>query len=247
MRVFFAFFMLLAFSNIHAESSPVANPPAIRARLTAKSVQLSSELAAKISKLTYEEGERFKKGQLLISFNCAEQQAQLKKAKAVKKGAEKNYNVYKRLEKLNSASILDLALAEAELLKANADITLSSAVLTKCAIHAPFSGRIAEQHAEQHQYLKAGEPILDIINDKNLEVTLLVPSNWLVWLKEGQGFKVFLEETQHEYPAKITRIGAQIDAVSQSIKITGKIVGNFKELLAGMSGKATFSQTPRKQ
>ncbi|NOQ35479.1 MAG: HlyD family efflux transporter periplasmic adaptor subunit, partial [Methylococcaceae bacterium] len=88
-----------------------------------------------------------------------------------------------------------------------------------------------------------GEPILDIINDSKLTLTLLVPSHWLVWLKEGQSFKVFLDELQKEYPAKITRIGARIDPVSQLIKVKGVIVGNFKELLAGMSGETIFTKT----
>ncbi|MEO1926712.1 MAG: efflux RND transporter periplasmic adaptor subunit [Gammaproteobacteria bacterium] len=235
--------ILLIYSCAYAEE-PVefSNTPEIRTQLTAKSVLLSSELAGKISQLKVKEGESFRKGQLLVSLNCIEQQAKLNKAKVIKQSAERVYSVNSRLSELNSVSVLDLELTKTELLKANADIKLMTAVLTKCTIHAPFSGRVAEQYAEQYQYLNVGKPILDIIDDNQLTLTLLVPSNWLVWLKEGQRFNVFLEETQIKYPAKVTLIGARIDPVSQSIKIKGEIIGKFEGLLAGMSGRAFFNQ-----
>lgn len=243
MRLTFALFVFLFISISYAEESfELSNSPEIRAQLTAKSVLISSELAGKISQLTVKEGESFKKGQLLVSLNCSEQRAQLKKAKAIKQSAERTYSVNSRLSELNSVSVLDLELTKLELSKANADISLMNAILKKCSIHAPFSGRVAEQHAERYQFLKVGEPILDIIDDNKLTLTLLIPSNWLVWLKPAQSFKVFLEETQSEYPAKVTLIGARIDPVSQSIKIKGEIVGKHDGLLAGMSGRAIFDK-----
>jgi len=142
---------------------------------------------------------------------------------------------------LHSLSLLELELAAAEVAKAKADIALINAVLQKCKIKAPFSGRVAERLVDPWQYVKAGEPLLDIIDDKNLEVVLLVPSSWLSWLKTGHKFKLFIDEKQREYPVKVAKIGARIDAVSQSIKIKSLIDGTFKGLLPGMSGRAIFS------
>ncbi len=217
----------------------------IRAQLNAlHSSILSSEMAAKITQLNVQEGERFKQGDLLVAFNCAEQQAQLKKAQAIMQAAEKTYEVNSRLTKFNSMSPLELEMAAAEVAKAKADIALMGAVLQKCTITAPFSGRVAERLVQRYQYVKAGDPILDILDDSQLEVTVLVPSSWLTWLKPGYEFKVFLEETQHEYPVKVKMLGARIDAVSQSIKITGVIIGKFDNLLSGMSGRAIFAAAP---
>ncbi|MGZ5049623.1 MAG: efflux RND transporter periplasmic adaptor subunit [Methylobacter sp.] len=225
------------FSSVYA-----AEQAEIRAQLNATHTAiLSSEMAAKIVQLNVQEGERFKQGDVLVAFNCAEQQAQLKKAQAVVQAAEKTYEVNSRLSKLNSMSPLELELAASEVAKAKADIALVGAVLQKCTINAPFSGRVAERLAQRHQYVKAGDPILDVLDDSQLEVAVLVPSSWLKWLKPGYEFKVFLEETQREYPAKVKMVGARIDAVSQSIKITGVITGKTDDLLAGMSGRAIFA------
>jgi RND family efflux transporter MFP subunit len=235
--------LLICTAGFSAFSTTYASEPAeIRAQLNAQhSSILSSEMAAKIVQLNVQEGERFKQGDLLVAFNCAEQQAQLKKAQAVVQAAEKTYEVNTRLTKLNSMSPLELEMAAAEVAKAKADIALMGAVLQKCTITAPFSGRVAERMVQRYQYVKAGDPILDVLDDSQLEVTVLVPSHWLKWLKSGSEFKVFLEETQREYPAKVKMVGARIDAVSQSIKITGVITAKTDDLLAGMSGRAVFA------
>ena len=65
-------------------------------------------------------------------------------------------------------------------------------------------------------------------------------------MKLGMKFNVFLEENNREYPAKVEKIGARIDAVSQTIKIIGLIDGQFNDLLPGMSGRALFSKVEEK-
>ncbi len=236
--IFSCAFCAISYADALTEFSQA---PDIRAQLNARhTTVLSSEMAAKITKLSVQEGDRFKKGDLLVAFNCAEQYAQLKKAQAVVQAAEKTYAVNKRLVKLNSISPLEFEMAAAEVAKAKADISLVRAVLQKCKIIAPFSGRVAERVVNPYQYVKAGEPLLDILDDSQLELTLLVPSNWLSWIKPGILFKVYLEENQKEYPAKVVKIGARIDAVSQSIKVIAVIDGQFDDLLSGMSGRALF-------
>jgi len=49
--------------------------------------------------------------------------------------------------------------------------------------------------------------------------------------------KVRIDETRKTYPARFVRIGARVDAVSQSIKVVAAIDGQYPELMAGMSGK----------
>jgi len=74
-----------------------------------------------------------------------------------------------------------------------------------------------------------------------LELEFLVPSRWLAWVKPGYAFQVRIDETGKTYPAKVQRIGARIDPVSQSIKLSAAIDGRFPELIAGMSGRVALS------
>ncbi len=217
------------------------NASEIRAQLTAKnSTTLSSEISAAIKQLPLREGDRFNKGDLLVAFDCSVQQAQLQKAQATSEGAGKNFEVNSRLSQLESVSNLDVEVAKAKLGEAKADVALTQASLQKCRISAPFSGRIVTLPAHAYQYMKMGDPIMEIIDDSQLELKLIVPSLWLRWLKPGSTFSVHLDELNQDYPAKVDSIGASIDPVSQTVPVVAHITGKQNELLTGMSGRAQF-------
>jgi multidrug efflux pump subunit AcrA (membrane-fusion protein) len=131
--------------------------------------------------------------------------------------------------------------SEAEATKARAEVASSQAVLSKCTTSAPFAGRVAEQKVREQQYVQAGQPLLEILDDSVLELEFIVPSKWLVWLKVGSGFQVAIDETGKTYPAKVQRIGAKVDPVSQSVKLAAAIDGKFAELIAGMSGRVLMT------
>jgi RND family efflux transporter MFP subunit len=215
--------------------------PEIRAQLTAlQYTTLSGELAARIDKISTRVGERFKKGDILVMFDCAVQRAQLAHAKAVLFGADKTYAINQRLMALKSIGQLELEVSLAEVQKAKADVAAADATVSKCEIAAPFSGVTVDQKAREFQYTTPGQALLDILDNRNLEVELIAPSRWLSWLKAGYGFQIRVEETDKTYPAKVTRLGGRVDPVSQSIKVIGVISGEAPELTAGMSGRATF-------
>jgi len=216
--------------------SPSLDKQDIRAQLSPRQyTTLAAELGAKIERIGVQEGERFKAGQLLIRFDCSLQEAQRLRAQAALTAAEKNYSASKRLVELNSAGQLELDIAEAEAAKAHADVTLMDATLSKCSVTAPFAGRVAEQKVREQQYVQAGQPILDVLDDSALELEFIVPSRWLLWLKPSYKFEVQIDETGATYPAKVMRVGARVDPVSQSIKVAAVMNGRFPELMAGMS------------
>ena len=219
----------------------------IRAQLMPRRyTTIAAEIGAKINSIPSAEGDVFKAGQLLVRFDCSLQEAQLQKAQAELDAAEQTYKSNQRMAELNSIGQLELDLSRSALGKARAERGANDAVLAKCQVLAPFGGRIAEQKAREQQYVQPGQPLLDIIDDSVLELEFLVPSNWLAWLRVGGGFKVTIDETRKTYPAKFVRIGARVDAVSQSIKVAATIDGRFPELIAGMSGRVQVSPSAPK-
>lgn len=198
---------------------------------------LVAEVGAKINRLPVAEGGTIKAGQLLVGFDCSLQQSLLQKARAEQNAAQLTVKANQRLLELNSIGQLELELSRAALDRASAEVAAQQAVLGKCSIVAPYAGRVAEQKVREQQFVQPGQALLDIFDDSVLELEFLVPSHWLGWLKVGQKFDVEIDETKRTYPAKFLRIGARVDPVSQSIKVTAAIDGQFPELIAGMSGR----------
>lgn len=214
----------------------------LRAQLTPRDfTTLAAEIGAKVEKIAVREGEGFTKGKVLVAFDCSMQRAQMDEARAVLSAADKTVSVNNRLLALQTIGELEADLAIAEREKARARVAGGSAVMAKCQVVAPFDGRVVEQKVRSQQFVQPGQALLDILDDSVLELDFVVPSKWLVWLKPGHGFQVAIDETAKTYPVKLTRVGARIDPVSQSVKVAGAIGGHFPELAAGMSGRVLLS------
>ena len=243
-----------ALASAALPASAAVPPPAaatletreIRAQLSPRRyTTLAAEIGAKINRLPLSEGAAFKQGQLLVQFDCVLQQTQLAKAEAALMAADTNWKGNQKLAELNSVGKIELDVSRAETLKAQAEVAANRALLGKCAISAPFAGRIAEQKAREQQYVQPGQALLEILDDSTLELEFIVPSRWLSWVRSGSAFQVSIDETGKSYPAKVQRIGARVDPVSQSVKLTAVIDGRFTELVAGMSGKVLMAPPPK--
>jgi RND family efflux transporter MFP subunit len=230
----------LASADAAAPTRAVLDRNEIRAQLMPRRyTTLAAEIGAKINSLPIAEGAAFKSGETLVGFDCEMQKAQWGKARAEFESAEYTFRSNQRLLELNSVGQLEVDLARAALARAKAEMDANQVIVSKCAIAAPFSGRVAEQKAREQQFVQAGQPLLEIIDDSVLELEFLVPSSWLRWLRVGAPLRVQIDETRKTYPARFIRIGARVDPVSQSVKVVAAIEGQHAELMAGMSGRVT--------
>jgi len=202
-------------------------------------------MAGRITAIDIREGEEFRKDQPLVKFDCEIQRSYLRKAQAKLNAAKKTHESNLQLQSYQSIGGLEVDLSAAEVQTALADTAIIRAELKRCQIDAPFSGRVIEILAHPHESVSEHQPLLAILNDKELELQLYIPSWWLSWLKTGDDFTIRIDETGKSYPAKVTRLGARVDPASQSLAITARIDGIYPELLAGMSGVARFNVPDR--
>lgn len=202
---------------------------------------LAAEMAGRLVELPVRAGDRVESGQLLAAFDCAIPRARLAKARAERVGAQKTLESNQKLSRLGSFSQLDLDLSESRLREAEASEREAQALVGQCRIPAPFSGRVVSRLVNNHESLTVGQEILELLDDRSLRLELFVPSLWLRWLESGTEFRVSIGETGQDYPARVERIGARVDAVSQSVPVYGRIIGDFPQLMAGMSGDAHFT------
>jgi len=219
-----------------------AVPQVIRAQLVPRAfTTLSSETAARVDRISHRAGEHFQKGETLVEFDCVTQRAQVAKARAVLKAAEKTYAINKRLFDMKSLSGLELEVSAAEIDKAKADVAMADAMQSKCVVEAPFTGVVVDQKAREFQYTTPGQPLLEVVDDKALELEFIVPSAWLRWLKTGYAFSVAVDETGKTYHAHVELLGGRVDPVSESIKVTGTIDRDAQDLMPGMSGRVVMA------
>jgi len=207
-------------------------------------VTLSSEIAGRITDLPFRDGDRFTKGRTLIRFDCRAHEGRLQVALASLKAAKLVLENQRRRVELASAGALEVGLAEADVEKALGEVTTSRFPVDRCHIRAPFDGRIVQLGAHKHETVSVGTPLMRILDDSRLEVKIVVPSQWLSWLEAGAPFEIRIDETGELLRGKVTRMGAVIDAVSQSLPVFSTLDAPSDKLISGMSGMVKFLAPP---
>ena len=67
--------------------------------------------------------------------------------------------------------------------EAIADLSIKEEVVDYCTVKAPFNGTVVKIHVKQYQTISKNIEILELLDNTNLRIELIAPSNWLSWRK----------------------------------------------------------------
>ncbi len=211
---------------------------------------LSAGIDGKLATFSVKAGVTLKKGDLIAEFVCYEEEAAYAIAIARQEVAATNVEVNRKLDSYQNISEVDLGISVAELAIARAEAQKSSAIMKECRILSPFDATVTDKYVEAHQYVQKGEPLLEIVDTRNLEIEMVLPSLDLQLYQRGFQFSLIIDETGETVLAEIDRVVNVIDPVSQTIRIIGKLISHSgaerdsqqNRLMPGMSGVVVFSE-----
>lgn len=219
-------------------SAPQSN---IRGVIQSKSkIEIRSDLNVAVTTANFRKGMAFKKSEVLVEFNCSRVKAERSAANAAANSSAIELKQQRTLLKHGAAGKGDVDLANAAMSKSLAERDVIDQRLKDCTIIAPFDGRIVATSIAPLEMPKQGEPLLIIIDDSNLEVELVMPSQWLAKVKQNSGFAFLVDETGETLNGIVERFGAEVDPVSQTIEVIGKLTSTSQFIRSGMSGSVTF-------
>lgn len=225
-----------------ATTNAAAAGETVRVLLVAdRETTLSSPVTATIKQLYVSIGMPFKEGQTLVAFECDEPAARLGMAKAELSGAVEAHEAKVRMQGLDQASDVEVALAASAAAKARAQVALQNAQVAQCAIKAPWSGRVAKVHVRTKMSVTPSQAMVDIVKNGPLRLKLNAPSRMISKIKAGALFDVAIDETGKSYQARVLAANSRVDPVSQTIEIEAVISKSYDDLLPGMSGVALLN------
>jgi membrane fusion protein, multidrug efflux system len=206
---------------------------------------ISVDLPARVLHINALEGERFRKGDVIIEFDCERQRAELRAAQAQHREMVLAVESLTYLQRHKSAARLDVETSKAKAERTAAEVAVTQARIAQCSIVAPFDGRVSELGIRPMEIPVAARPLLSIYGDGAFEIELLVPSTWLVWLRAGTSFSFTIDETQRTYAVQVHRLGAAVETVSQMVRVVGRVDNTDGTIISGMSGAALFERGGR--
>jgi membrane fusion protein, multidrug efflux system len=227
--------------SVAQEAAPPA--PNVRGVIQSKSkIEIRSDLNVTVISANFRKGMAFKKDDVLVEFNCSRVKAERSAATASANAASIELRQKRTLLKHGAAGKGDVDLAGAAVSKSLAERDVIDQRLKDCSIKAPFDGRVVATSIAPLEMPKPGEPLLIIIDDANLEIELVMPSLWLAKVKQDSTFSFIVDETGEAIKGTVDRFGAEVDPVSQTIEVIGKLQTQSPSIRSGMSGSVTFDE-----
>jgi membrane fusion protein, multidrug efflux system len=92
-----------------------------------------------------------------------------------------------------------------------------------------------------YESVAVGTPLLTILDDHELEVAMVVPAAWLGWLAPGKRFALSLDGSSRASRGELTRLGAQVDPVSQTLTVYGVVTEPTAGLMPGLTATVSFA------
>ncbi|WP_298829918.1 efflux RND transporter periplasmic adaptor subunit [uncultured Piscinibacter sp.] len=202
-------------------------------------VMLRPEVSGRIARLGFGDGQRVKRGQLLVQLDDTLQRAQLQQAQAQASIARTNLQRNRELLAQNfvSASAVDQSAAALEV--AQAQVALAQAQLERMRIVAPFDGVAGIASVSLGDYVKDGADLVNIEDASSMSADFRLPERYLARLKPGQPVEVRVDALPGRiFLGRIDAVDSQVDAAGRSLLVRARLPNPKGELKAGMFARA---------
>ncbi|TAG32765.1 MAG: efflux RND transporter periplasmic adaptor subunit [Polaromonas sp.] len=200
-----------------------------------RGVVLRPEVSGRITQLNFTDGQRVKKGQLLVQFDDQLPLAQVQQSLAELSIAQASQKRNQELVAQNFVSQRSLDESTANLQVAQAKLSLSQATAARLKILAPFDGIVGIRQVNVGDYLKDGADIVNLEDIDAIFIDFRLPERFQAKVKPGQTAMLDMDALPgRKYSAKIQAIDPLIDANGRSVGIRGCIDNRQLQLRPGM-------------
>lgn len=198
-------------------------------------VVLRPEVSGRITQLNFTDGQRVRKGQVLVQFDDQLPLAQMQQSLAELSIAQANQKRNQELVAQNFISQRSLDESAANLQVAQAKLALAKATADRLKIIAPFDGMVGIRSVNVGDYLKDGADIVNIEDIDAIFVDFRLPERFQSKVKTGQMASIDIDALPgRKYTARIQAIDPLIDANGRSVGVRGCIDNRQLQLRPGM-------------
>ncbi|MDO8277020.1 MAG: efflux RND transporter periplasmic adaptor subunit [Burkholderiaceae bacterium] len=200
-----------------------------------QSVVLRPEVSGRITQINFTDGERVRRGQMLVQFDDQLPLAQVQQSQAELSIAMANHKRNQELVAQNFISQRSVDESAANLEVAQAKLALSRATAARLRIVAPFDGIAGIRTVNIGDYLKDGADIVNIEDLEAIFVDFRLPERYQTKIRRGQRASVDLDALPgRSFVAIIQAIDPLIDTNGRSVGVRGCIDNRQLQLRPGM-------------
>lgn len=225
---------------------------------------IAAEEAGRVVELAVEEGDVVEQGDLLARLDATLMTMEVRRAEAevhrreaatrervvqlekAERDAARTREMIERSsasqnENLDAQSLLEsararLAQAQAELEWAKVDVERLRKRLSDMAIAAPFAGRVVVKRTDLGQWVKEGDPVVELVDIHEVDAWLSVSQDFIEAVGQpGRTIQVRIEATGETLTAPVAAVVPAADALSRMFPVRVRLDNADGRLRPGMS------------
>lgn len=208
---------------------------AVGTLMSNESVMIRPELAGRIVRLSFEEGQKVKKGQTLVKLDDSSYVAELEQAKASLELSRANNDRAVKLyaqgagtERAKDEGVSKLRVDQARLEQAKTN-------LEKTVIVAPFDGVVGLRKVSVGAYVTPGLDIVNLESIDPIKVEFQVPEMALSTLSDGQKLNVTADAFPgRSFQGEVYAIDPKIDPNGRSVAVRARLPNEGAILRPGL-------------
>lgn len=208
---------------------------AVGSLLPDEAVTVTTEIAGRIERIAFREGQRVAAGDLLVQLDASVLKAELARSRSELTLSRANNERFAKLAREGMASPRSRDEALAALQAAEAGIALAEARLAKTTIRAPLSGVVGLRSVSAGAYVEPGQAIVELADTDPMKLDFRVPELALPALRNGQQVNVTIDALPgRRFKGTVYAIDPIVEVGGRAIRLRARIPNPKGELAPGL-------------
>jgi HlyD family secretion protein len=201
--------------------------------IEATEVQISAQTAGEVLERFFDEGDKVKKGEILVKVDPKNSQARYDQVLAMEKAAAVRFELsakeFKRAGELFSSRMISdqkydevassYRAAQADLEQASANKRLAKIALDHTVVESPIDGVILSKNIEKGEVVSVGLALFTLADLNTVYLKIFVPETELGKIKLGQRAEVFVDSFHGRgFPGVVSFISDQAEFTPKNIQ-----------------------------
>jgi membrane fusion protein (multidrug efflux system) len=214
-----------------------------------ESITVTAKVAGVIEQISFEEGQKVKAGDVIVSFDALERKAEIEQANAeINRATASRNEVATRLDRAQAlrrtgagteAQVEDLTAQvktlESSIASAEAQRRAAEARLGDAIIRAPFAGRVGTRSVSLGAYVSPGTRITTLDDLSKVRLDFSVPENLLDRIVPGQVVNAMSAAFRDRvFKGAVRTVDTRVDPATRTVRLTAEFDNPDEALRPGM-------------
>lgn len=219
-----------------AATEPLAlEVEAVGTAMARESVEVTSRWANTVTAVRFVEGQRVRRGTVLVEFDSAQVRADLAAAEAALAESRSQFNRSRELFATRALSQAQLDQIEATHLANQARVAAAQARLADTMIRAPFDGQTGLRRVSVGAFVSPGTVITTLDDTSIIKLDFTVPQAFAFALRPGLAVSARPAGlAEREFQGRITTLDSRVDPVTRAIAVRAELPNADGLLKPGM-------------